>query len=660
MENEQIYLKMKIFVAKHVRKAKAKYYADYFKRYSNDGRKQWQMINRLLNKQGKNKGGINKLIDGEEKITDPGKIAEKFNNYFCNIAQQLKDEDNSEKIPPELKYSKRCLIDMPTTPCTLEEIEICIKNLKNKATSDVAVNPLKYVGKEISPVIHELVCSSLAQGIFPEPLKCAKVIPLHKEGPKTDVTNYRPISLLSVFSKIYERIMHTRLVNHLQSNGILHNSQYGFRAGHSCEHAILEAQNKITQAIDKKKIALLLLVDFSKAFDMVEHDILLRKLEHYGVRGVHLRWFASYLHNRKQYVNIDNASSEKHLIKYAVPQGSILGPTLFIVYINDLPEISKLAKFIFFADDANIIITGTTMIEIQEQASLLLKSIETWVRSNGMRINLKKTKYMVFTNKFISNDPLELFLNETKIKITESERFLGVIMDSKLNWKTHISKLACKLSRNAGILYKLKGLVPNSVLKLVYNSHVQSHVNYCSNIWGLGSKNSINSIFIAQKKAIRSIENGYVNYFYNKETGEIPCHTKEIFDKNGLLTIHNIIAKNCLVAMHRIFRKSYPTNVMAICQVNTNKRPSRHEKYFIPVTFRLRKSDATLPYAGAKLYNYTCEAINSILEPKESKLEDKFLNGFKNRVNKYLIELQKNGDETWSQKNFMLYNALKH
>ena len=187
------------------------------------------------------------------------------------------------------------------------------------------------------------------QGIFPESLKCAKVIPLHEEGPRTDVTNYKPISLLYVLYKIYQRIMQTRLFNHLQSNGIkFHNSQYEFRAGHSSEHAILEAQNKITQAIDKKKIALLLLVDFSKAFDMVEHDILLRKLEHYGVRGVHLRWFASYLHNRKQYVNIDNASSEKHLIKYAVPQGSILGPTLFIVYINDLPEISKLAKFIFF------------------------------------------------------------------------------------------------------------------------------------------------------------------------------------------------------------------------------------------------------------------------------------------------------------------------
>ena len=233
-------------------------------------------------------------------------------------------------------------------------------------------------------------------------------------------------------------------------------------------------------------------------------------------------------------------------------------------------------------------------------------------------------------------------------------------MDSKLNWKTHIAQLACKLSRNAGILYKLKGLVPNRVLKLVYNSHVQSHLNYCSNVWGLGSKNSINSIFIAQKKAIRSIENGYVNYFYNKETGEIPCHTKEIFHKNGLLSIHNIIAKNCLVAMHRIFRKSYPNNVMAICQLNTNTRPSRHEKYFIPATFRLRKSDSTLSCTGSKLYNYTCKAINSILEPKESKLEDKFLNGFKNRVNKYILELQSIGDETWSAENFILYRALKN
>ena len=143
VENEQIYLKMKLFVAKHIRKVKAKYYADYFKRYSNDGRKQWQMINKILNKQAKNRGGISKLIDGEEAITDPVKIAEKFNNFFCNIAQKLKDEEKSAKIPLELKYAKRCLINMPTIPCTLEEIEICIKNFKNKATSDLAVNPLK-------------------------------------------------------------------------------------------------------------------------------------------------------------------------------------------------------------------------------------------------------------------------------------------------------------------------------------------------------------------------------------------------------------------------------------------------------------------------------------------------------------------------------------
>ena len=451
--------------------------------------------------------------------------------------------------------------------------------------------------------------------------------------------------------------MHTRLTEHLQEQTILHDSQYGFRRGHSCEHALLEAQNKLTLALDRKQIALLLLIDFSKAFDMVDHDILLQKLEHYGIRGTNLKWFASYLSNRQQYVHINNVSSGKRLLKYSVPQGSILGPVLFIIYINDLPEISKLAKFIFFADDANIILTGTDVLELQAHATLLLSSLEMWVEKHGLKLNIKKTKYMVFTNKTINLDLISLSLNGRPIKISENERFLGVILDSKITWKIHISKLAGKVSHNAGILYKLKGLVPNNILKLVYNSLIQSHLNYCSSVWGLGSKASLNQIFVAQKKAIRAIENGFVNYFYDKKTGKMPSHTKHIFYKNKILTIHNIVAKNCLIAMQRIYRNSYPTKVMSICQLYVQNRNRRQQKYFTPATFRLKKSDSSLPYAGAKLYNYTCNMINMNLQNGEIKIHDKFLDNFKKRITSFLLEKQNTGNENWNECNFLLYKA---
>ena len=170
--------------------------------------------------------------------------------------------------------------------------------------------------------------------MFPSLLKTAKVIPIHKSGSRTDVHNYRPISLLSAFSKIFEKIMHKRITNFLESNGTLFEYQYGFRMGRSCEHALLMAQNELLSSLNKKQISLLLLIDFSKAFDMVDHNILLSKLNHYGIRGNAYKWLKSYLNHRNQYVSINGKNSTSKPLLHGVPQGSILGSLLFVIYIS--------------------------------------------------------------------------------------------------------------------------------------------------------------------------------------------------------------------------------------------------------------------------------------------------------------------------------------
>ena len=186
-------------------------------------------------------------------------------------------------------------------------------------------------------------------------MKIARVIPIHKDGPKNNVANYRPISLLNSLSKVYEKLMYNRVISFLESNNSLFDMQYGFRSGRSCEQALLNAQNTLLDSLTKRQISLLLLIDFSKAFDMVDHSILLKKLDHYGIRGVALKWMESYLCNRQQFVTVNGSDSTMESIRYGVPQGSILGPLLFIIYINDIPEIAKFAQFILYADDANII-----------------------------------------------------------------------------------------------------------------------------------------------------------------------------------------------------------------------------------------------------------------------------------------------------------------
>ena len=235
---------------------------------------------------------------------------------------------------------------------------------------------------------------------------------------------------------------------------------------------------------------------------MVDHGILLCKLEHYGIRGKYLDWFKSYLTNRQQYVHVNQHDSTKRTLDYGVPQGSVLGPTLFLLYVNDMPEISKLADFIFFADDANLIFTGDTYQSINENINKVLQIIENWVASNGLKLNIGKTKYMVFTNK--SKQNLYISLNGTQIEQSDRERFLGVILDSGLTWTHHINLLASKISRNAEILYRVKGVVPDTTLRTIFHSFVQSHLNYCSSVWGLGSKNSVSKIFIIYCKPKKS------------------------------------------------------------------------------------------------------------------------------------------------------------
>ena len=227
---------------------------------------------------------------------------------------------------------------------------------------------------------------------------------------------------------------------------------------------------------------------------MVDHTILLGKLSKYGIRGPALQWISSYLHDRTQYVSVNGAISS------TMPQGSILGPLLFILYINDLPGIAPLIHFIMYADDANIIIIGNSMAEAQAKANELLKLLANWVSANALKLNVGKTHYMVFSNT--NTVTINLKLNGSVIHQFHHERFLGVIIDDKLSWKHHHMALANKISINAGLFFRARHMFKIETLKKLYFSFIQSHLTFCPYIWGLGSKNSINSIFIAQKKAI--------------------------------------------------------------------------------------------------------------------------------------------------------------
>ena len=490
-------------------------------------------------------------------------MADSFNKYFCNIASDLKhtSSEGGQQNNEDHNFYEEFLKNPVSDTIFLKEVDpsevfSTINSFRNKSTRDTKISTIKIANTSYSftSTLAKVINKSFHEGVFPEQMKLAKVIPVHKGGTKTDIGNYRPISLLNTLSKIYEKLMHARILNFLEQNESLYENQYGFRPGRSCEHALLNAQNYILDSLNKRQVSLLLLIDFSKAFDMVEHSILLKKLEHYGIRGIVLNWLKSYLSNRQQFVSVNGSVSSTMTLEYGIPQGSILGPLLFIIYINDIPEIARYAKFILYADDANIIITANTIEEINIQVHDLSHSLIKWVNCNGLALNLKKTQYMIFS-RCKTDLPSPLFISNKLIERKQEARFLGVIVDESLNWTKHVKTVESKMARYIGLMYKLKKLLPLGARLQIYHSFVQSHVNFCALVWGFSSRSNIELLFSKQKKGIRAVMPGYVNYTYRK--GKIPGHTKLAFTQYGILTVQNLIAIYAFLFIYKI--RNFPS-----------------------------------------------------------------------------------------------------
>ena len=310
-----------------------------------------------------------------------------LNDFYVNVADGI-----TKTIPLTPKSSLDYLSDRTRNslflfPVTLIEVNDLINVLnpsKSVGPNSIPIKLLRIIGHSVSPLLALLVNESFQSGIFPDKLKIAKVISLFKKGNPELPSNYRAISLLPVFSKIFEKLMYRRLYKFLEIHKVLYTLQFGFQENHSIDHALVSLTEAIRNTLDNKRLGCGIFIDLQKAFDTVNHRILLSKMEHYGIRGCALEWIKSYLSNRKQYVSVNGSNSNLLPITCGVPQGSVLGPLLFLIYINDLPNASKKLTFYLFADDTNIYYESQDLSDLIRIVNKELRLVKKWLDSNKL------------------------------------------------------------------------------------------------------------------------------------------------------------------------------------------------------------------------------------------------------------------------------------
>ena len=539
-------------VSDGMQNAKHQYYFNTFISQKNNMKKTWKTIDETLNR-GKNKTNFpSEFIVDQKIIADHKEIADNFNVFFANIGAKLSAGNNQSNCAQS--YSD--YLNNPTphrfTLSTINESYILsiINKLKNKNSSgndEISNKLLKAIGNELSKPLTIIINQCLLTGIFPDLLKIAKVKPLFKRGDTALLNNYRQISLLPTISKVFERVIYSQLYAYFNDNNLMSEQQYGFRAQHSTELASVKLVDHIIKQMDNRyetKTPVAIFCDLSKAFDCLNFDIFLSKLEYYGVDGTPLALIKSYLSNRYQYVQFENCKSELLEVKTGIPQGSILGPLFFSVLINDIVKSSSKLSFLMYADDTTIYfnLEDFPALNREQEINKELEKLNLWFKLNKLTLNVDKTKCMFF-HKRRAVPSINLSVNNIPIDIVPHFNYLGIILDKHLSWKTHITMVTGKLSKISGILNRLKYIYPTHILLTIYKSLFVPHINYGSLVWG----QNFNSISKLQKKVIRTVTRS--NYI---------AHSEPLLKELNLLSVKDLMDLKLIKFLHKLYDNKLP------------------------------------------------------------------------------------------------------
>ena len=619
--DQLIFQKTQSQFKKKLKEAENTYYKKCIE--TQDSKGKWKTINKLIGKE--EKGRDIEIKDKEGNTLSQLEAANLFNSYFVGAGKVTDIEPKIDAQNPQQNNNKTIVNTFMYKEINEINIEHIIHNLKeNKATSDdFSIYSIKLIKKPVAKVMSMIVNESMQKSKFPNSLKISTIVPIYKTGDRNEVSNYRPISLTSIFHKIMEKVILEQLWDFVNKYNIINENQYGFRKGHSTTQAIISFVNNIYSKI-RMNTVIGLFLDLKKAYDSISHKLIIDKLCTYGIRGSVKDWICDYLADRYQVVKLRNIVSEKRNIERGVLQGSTLGCLLFCLYINDLVGIEEEGKDItIYADDTNVLVWHKEENEAKIKINRELSKINKWLEGNEMALNVEKTKYVIFGNKeeIINRQESKICIKEKEIEGINEINFLGIIIDSKLNFKGHIKKVANKLKMIIPYCYKIRDKLNERDKKMFYYAVIYPVITYGIEVYSNTVWNNIKILDYLHRKVIKIL------FVMGKRTP-----TKEIYMKLEILDLRHIIMLQLVKIGHKWANNKLP-NKLKNMFYKQDQVSTRQNKNIYKRSLNTYKEQRVIDYRISRYWNVLPNAIKTLnVKHFNDSIKDYYMKQIKDEV----------------------------